>query len=179
MPVYAPPTSNDFFNSDSLKLPQVLQQTKQSCISRCPGHHCTPWTQSKEIQNLTQIWSFYLGESWGMQERQFLCCNNNWNCQGTLAMSPKYCIPPHNVYERLRTSATSYKVLQSTANSKYLRHFQTPLSLCGITKIGMPKFGPEPQFEPWMLEPNLRFRFSPVWFLLLRVGSVQGSGLER
>ena len=45
--------------------------------------------------------------------------------------------------------------------------------MCFEMQIGMPKFGPEPQFEPWTFEPNLRFRFSPVLVLppVCRLGS--------
>jgi hypothetical protein len=46
----------------------------------------------------------------------------------------------------------------------------------GLLNIGLPRFGPEPQFKLQTPKPNLRFRFSYVWFSLLGPGLVRGSG---
>ena len=55
-------------------------------------------------------------------------------------------------------------------------HLLLPLDIC-FTYVGLPKFGPEPQFEPRTPEPNLRF--GPVLVLVLSsgAGSVHGSSL--
>jgi hypothetical protein len=45
--------------------------------------------------------------------------------------------------------------------------------------VGLPKFSPEPWFEPQTPELNLRFRFGQVQFSLLGVGLVCGSGLGK
>ena len=46
-----------------------------------------------------------------------------------------------------------------------------------VPGLGLPKFGPEPQFEPRTPKPNLRLRIGQVQFSLLGAGLVHSSGL--